>query len=496
MIQELTDEEQVKEVLKLARGNPVECFLYFIDNYVFIEDKENKRAIRFRMWPEQRRVAKLIVENPLLIILKARQLGLTWLVAAFILFQMIRNPLWLGIIFSTTEDLAIEFLERIYFIADRCPVWMGTTGVPVKTHTKQVFELMFPAPLNTVSCVKSLPTTMMGGQSKTPNLLVMDETCKNPLAKNIYNASLPGIEAAKGQAIIISNAIKEGAGWLFTRDTYIASMRGMNRFRRVFLPWSAHPGRPEDFKQKMLMAGMEQREVDENYPDTEEEAITDRNIRGVYYAMQMATAKKEGRICSVPYVEGHEVYTFWDLGVDDSTSIWFLQQIGREFRFIDYYENSGMGMVHYAKILKDKDYVYGDHYMPHDVEKRELGGDTETALSVRETAENLGIKPILTVKKAKDSQAILNGIEAGRNILGQCWFDEKKCVKGITCLESYRAEWDEDNQKLDNKPVRNFAIHGADAFRTFSAGFQIKNNIKSEKVYSRSYTDQYAFLSA
>ncbi len=120
--------------------------------------------------------------------------------------------------------------------------------------------------------------------------------------------------------------------------------------------------------------------------------------RGAYYAKQLRTARREGRIASVPHAAGHEVYTFWDLGMDDSTSIWFVQAIGRELRFIDYYEAQGEGLAHYAKVLKEKPYVYGDHYMPHDAEVRELG----TGTSRRATAENLGMRPLIVVQRARD----------------------------------------------------------------------------------------------
>ncbi len=461
---ELTLEQKVNECRKV-----IGSFLYFLNKYVYIEDKEKKTAIKLNLWPEQAKIIPTIIESLLLIILKARQLGLTWLVAAYVLWQIMRNQLYLAIVISVTEDLSIEFLERVYFIMDRLPVWLKP---PVKSKTKQVFEFQHTNGL--VSTIKSLPTTEMGAQSKTPNLLVMDETCKNRMSKAIFNASYPGIEAAKGQVIIVSNAIKEGAGWYFTRDLFISSMRGLNKFKRVFLPWDAHPDRPKDFKGQMIASGMTERDVNENYPENEEEAITDRNIRGVYYAKQMADARKQGRICPVPYSEGHEVYTFWDLGIDDSMTIWFMQQIGREYRFINYYENVGMGLSHYAKILKEKPYVYGDHYFPHDVAKREMGGETDVALTRKETAENLGIEPIITVKKAKDSQAVMNGIEMVRNVLGQCCFDERRCAKGILGLESYRSEWDEEKETLANKPLHNWASNAADSMRCFAVGYQNK----------------------
>ena len=98
-----------------------------------------------------------------------------------------------------------------------------------------------------------------------------------------------------------------------------------------------------------------------------------------------------------------------NLGVDDSTSIWFFQIVGKEFRFIDYYENSGYGMAHYAGVLKEKPYVYGDHYMPHDADQR-MQGASEIAQSKKEIAEQLGIKPVVVIARARNIDAILLGI--------------------------------------------------------------------------------------
>ena len=476
---ELTIEQKILECKKVAGS-----FRYFLDNYVYIEDKEAHTAIKLKLWPEQERIVSLITDSNLLIALKARQLGITWLYAAYCDWLLLVNQLYLIVVISTTEELSIEFLERVYFIHDRLPLWLKPR---TKSRTKQTFELQHEKGLT--SQIKSLPTTEMGAQSKTPNLLIMDETCKNRMSRAIFNSSYPGIEAAKGKVAIISNAIKEGAGWYFTRDMYLGSMNGMNKFKRIFLSWNANPNRQKTFIQDMIDSGMDERDVRENYPETEEAAIEDRNIKGVYYSKQMSDARKEGRICAVPYVQGFEVYTFWDLGIDDATSIWFMQHIGKQYRFIDYYENTGMSQAHYAKILKEKDYVYGDHIMPHDVAKRQAGGDAdvEVALTLKEISENLGIRPVLTVQKAKDSQAVLNAIENGRNILGQCVFDAKKCARGILCLESYRAEVDEESNLLSKRPVDNFAIHGADSFRTFAEGYRQKSKATPYEVY-RNYS--------
>ena len=93
----------------------------------------------------------------------------------------------------------------------------------------------------------------------------------------------------------------------------------------------------------------------------------------------------------------------------------------------------------------------------------------------------------MKVRKAKDSQAILNAIEMGRNVLPQCVFDEENTGPGVECLESYRSEWDEDKQVLGNKPVKNFAIHGADAFRTFAQGYEERSTEDSEERRYRNH---------
>jgi phage terminase large subunit len=144
-----------------------------------------------------------------------------------------------------------------------------------------------------------------------------------------------------------------------------------------------------------------------------------------------------------------------------------MQQVGKEIRFIDYYENIGQGMDHYAKILKEKNYNYGDHYMPHDAASKSI----QTGKTTRDYAEGLGIRPIQIVQRAKDSQAILAGIESGRSVLSQCWFDKKKCAKGLSALETYQAEWDESKKILASKPKHDWTSHAADAFRTFSVGY-------------------------
>jgi phage terminase large subunit len=197
-------------------------------------------------------------------------------------------------------------------------------------------------------------------------------------------------------------------------------------------------------------------------------------IRGAYYTRQMAQAEFDGRICEVHYQPAAEVYTYWDLGVDDSTSIWFVQHIGKSHHVIDYYENTGMGMDHYANILKDKKYNYAEHVMPHDADARGITGG-ELAKSPRELAEDSGLRPVQIVPRAQNMELIIKShIPAVRNMISQCWFDRDKCAVGISALKSYHAEYNEEKKVISPRPSHDWSSHAADAFRTFAVGYAPK----------------------
>jgi hypothetical protein len=204
-------------------------------------------------------------------------------------------------------------------------------------------------------------------------------------------------------------------------------------------------------------------------------------VLGAYLAQQITQARQDGRITRVPHQPGFEVDTFWDLGVDDSMSIWFMQPVGQGFNFIDYYEASGYGLPHYKQVMKEKDYTYGNHYMPHDANQREMT-NSEVALSRKQVAENIGIKPIIVVHRPRNMEEIIKDqIPACRNILSRCWFDEEKCKSGISALENFRAKYDDGNKVLLRQYLHDWASHGASAFRTFAVGYRKPEVIKPRK---------------
>ncbi len=188
---------------------------------------------------------------------------------------------------------------------------------------------------------------------------------------------------------------------------------------------------------------------------------------GAYYSAEMRRARDEDRITNVGYDRGKGVVTAWDLGVGDSTAIWFAQFIGTEVHLIDYYEASGVGLEHYAMILQQKNYVYDQHIFPHDVRVRELG----SGKSRIETLEGLGIRDI----EIAPSLLIDDGIQAVRAMLDKCWFDAEKCEKGIDSLTNYSRDWDDNGKTWRMRPSHNWASHGSDSFRYLAIGYQPYN---------------------
>lgn len=197
--------------------------------------------------------------------------------------------------------------------------------------------------------------------------------------------------------------------------------------------------------------------MDESTYAREYECDFDASIEGAYYLKEMAKAEEDKRICRVPIEPTIKVDTWWDLGIDDATAIWFVQDVGQERRIIDYLEVSGEGLPAIAKRLDAKDYRYGRHILPHDAEARELG----TGVSRVETLSALGVRNVDIIPQ----QEVADGINAVRLMLSRCWFDAERCERGIEALKQYRREWDGKRQVWRERPLHDWASHAADAFR-------------------------------
>lgn len=314
------------------------------------------------------------------------------------------------------------------------------------------------------------PDSLVGAN---PVGIIMSEwSLMNP---SVWELVMPILAENEGWAIFIFTPRGKNHGWKKLKEAMKEmELKNPNWFAAVYKNSETHVI-PEEAIEEMRKAGMPEEMIEQEIECSFEAAIT-----GAYYGKEIAVLEKNNRICNLPYEVRLPVNTAWDLGVGDSTAIWFYQVYGHEIRIIDYYEASGEGLPHYAKVLGGKPYVYGSHYAPHDIEVKELGsGKTR-----RETAAQLGIKFVVGKQFPIDE-----GIEATRSLLPRCWFDRGKTEKGLEALKQYHKDWDDDKQTFRDKPCHDWSSHAADAFRELSMSFKnrprfaIKPQIKAINDY-------------
>lgn len=209
-----------------------------------------------------------------------------------------------------------------------------------------------------------------------------------------------------------------------------------------------------------------------NEYEQEMECSFDAALTGAYYAKELQSA--EQRITTVPWEPMLPVFTAWDLGISDSTSIVFWQQTrGGEVRVIDYYEAAGHGLDHYIQVLRNKPYTYEKHFAPHDIEVRELG----TGKSRMEVAQALGIR----FDKAPNLR-VEDGIQAVRMLLPRCWFDKDKTNQLLEALRLYQEKRDV-KRNISLGPLHDWTSHAADCFRYMAVSIRDITQPNTEPIY-------------
>lgn len=287
---------------------------------------------------------------------------------------------------------------------------------------------------------------------------------------------------------VIRPSLSDRRGWA----TFIGTPKGRNGFYDIWAGntengWPGALNSPEWFP--MLLRASETGIVaadeladakltmtPEQYAQ-EYECSFDAAIVGSYYGKDIAELERQKRVCAVPWERAVSVDTAWDLGIDDATAVWFFQAIGREIRVIDYYEINNQGLDETAKVLLSKPYVYGSHYLPHDIEIREI----MSGKSRKDSLEGLGIRPI-TAGVKNDPVERINAV---RMMLPKCVFDERNCKRGIEVLKNYRREYDDKRKTFRATPLHDWSSHGADAFGEFAVNFSKKVERSNERRRAR-----------
>jgi hypothetical protein len=270
---------------------------------------------------------------------------------------------------------------------------------------------------------------------------------------------------------VVRPMLADRQGWA----TFIGTPRGRNAFYELWAKaqdnadWYALMLRASETG--ILPAGeLEQarREMTPEQYDQEFECSFDAAIRGSLFGRELAEAERAGRITDVPRDPELPVHTVWDLGIGDSMAIWFFQVAGAEIRVIDHYENHGHAIPHYVAEIVARGYPHGDRnhgddWVPHDAKVRELS----TGRTRIETLISLQRRPRLVA-----DHKIMDGINAGRLAISRCWFDKTKCAYGLEALRQARFEYDEKLANLKDLPMKNWAIHTADAFRYLAMAYR------------------------
>jgi len=246
--------------------------LYFVHHYCYIFDAEVRGWIPFHLWPAQARTLKTIQTERLVVILKARQLGMTWLCLAFALWQMLFHPAAQILLFSKRDDEAMELLskEKLRGMYSRLPRFMQCRGI-LQTNEHEWI-------LSNGSRALAFPTT--AGDSYTASLAIIDEADLCPDLNRLMRSVKPTIDAG-GQLILLSRADKSAPESEFKR-IYKAARRGQSSWRPVFLPWHVRPSRDAAWyaeqKQDIEARTGALDDLHEQYPATDTEALAPRSL--------------------------------------------------------------------------------------------------------------------------------------------------------------------------------------------------------------------------
>lgn len=463
------------------------CTLYHI------KDKDGKKVL---FEPNREQEEFYINTHGRDVILKARQLGFTTFKMISDLDDCLFTPDFsAGCICHNLNDAKDIFRNKIKF------AYQNITDDQRKLLSEIGYEL--PTPIsdkdnsyvfNNGSSIK-VSVSYRGGTLQSLHVSEFGKICKKypEKAKEIVTGAFEAVGI--GNQITIESTAEGKDGYFFEYCQESRKLKEQGKepsslgFKFHFFPWffrdeyrlngdvaAALIGYFDELKHKHNIDLDEQQkawysekwrvlgdEMKREYPSTPDEAFAN-SIEGAYYAAQFRKIYADGRICK-GFNNSAKVNTAWDIGIGDSTAIWFYQLIGNEVHVIDYYENSGEGLKHYMRELMRRGYDYGRHYAPHDIENREFGHNAVSRKDLAAQGVDVDGQTYRLSFEVVPRKSIESGIDDVREILGRCVFDESKCEQGIKALESYRKEWDAKRGTWKDRPLHDWASHASDAFR-------------------------------
>lgn len=477
------DEEDYKRLLKSKEWR--------LNNLYWIKDKYGER-IKFRMNTSQRRYHE---ERHLRdIILKSRQQGFTTYIEIDELDDCLFNKNFsAGVIAHNREDAQSFFKDKIKFGYDNLPKHISDT---VTAKADSANELEF----NNGSRIR-VSSSFRSGTMQYLHVSEYGKVCaKYPeKAREIKTGAFPAVAA--GNRIVVESTAEGRIGEFYNmcqvaqKAAQLGTKLTPLDFKFHFFAWFEDASNTIDPDGVIIPSSTQEYlkelqtslkitftdgqcawyqktlellgdDMKREHPSTPEEAF-EQSIEGAYFKKQMAHIRAKKQICKVPIERGVPIHTFWDLG-RDTTPIWFFQQVGYEYRFIDFFQNSGEDIWYYIDVLKkrmdgDFPYLYGDCYIPHDGKNMPINAKE----SVADALHNNGFQVRLVLKTPDKSESISHA----RQVLPKCVFDAERCHEGIIGLDNYRKEWDEKLGTWKKIPLHDAASHPADAFMQFADGY-------------------------
>lgn len=458
------------------------------------DDDDEGLVLQFKPNRAQRRfLSRLHSRN---LILKARQLGFTTLIAiAWLDHALFNANVRCGIIAHDRESAKVIFRDKVKFAYDNLPDDLRSR-MPLAVSNAD--ELLFGHNNSSIR----VATSMRSGTIHRLHISEFGKVCAtNPAKANeIVTGSLPAVPLS-GITVIESTAEgQEGDFHDMTRKAQKAQQQGnalsIRDYRLHFFPWWEEDAYtlPDDEAAKVVITeadnlyfhkieaeikqaltpgqrawyvstrdgelqGKAERMWQE-YPSTVDEAFQV-SKDGVYYAKELADTRKSGRILKIPVVDV-PVDTFWDIGRRDHTAIWFLQKVGMEVRWLKYHEASGEKLGYFIKYLQDTGYIWGHHYLPHDAAHKRL---SDTNKSTQEMLEDLGLRNTEIVPRIDNE---LDGIGMVRKHFNTFYFDKEGCAEGLARLDGFKKSWNKQLGAWRPTPADDDNCHGADAIRQYA----------------------------
>ncbi len=450
---------------------------------------EDKRMLFRPNAAQERFMARMWHRN---LILKARQLGFTTLVAILWLDHALFTPnVRCGMVAQDSDTAELLFRDKVKYAYDNLPETLRER-MPLKRE--KASELLFAHNNSSMR----VATSLRGGTLDRLHVSEFGKICaKYPeKAAEVITGSLPAL-TEDGIGVIESTA--EGRTGEFYKMTQLAQASYAQQIDLVkaqwrfhFFPWYEAPEyriestrvpvtiEEHEYFDKVqdemgVRIDLDQRawyistrdntfsgaveKMWQEYPSTPEEAFQV-SSEGNYYAKDMISLRKRGGITRVPVLDV-PVNTFWDIGNRDGCAIWFKQTSRDEDRFIDYYEAHGETLAHYVTELRRRGYLFGTHFLPHDADHTRLSDtnkSTKQLLQVLMPGEKFMVVPLIT--------QLQNGIDQTRKALKNAWFDKDKCKQGIERIDGYQKVWNNTDQRYTDQPNKaNGCSDGADALR-------------------------------